>query len=205
MSFFPAVQSLLSDLKTNSDNIATNRLSLLSGLKDRLKAEIASERLVNLAFICTHNSRRSHISQLLAHLLVHHFKIANIACYSAGTEATAFNERAVEAFKFYGFEVTVSKPGENPLYEVSFGEGIPTALAFSKTVQDDSIPKENLFAVMTCSHAEENCPFIPGTAYRVALPFEDPKAHDDTPNEKQAYQDKIVEIGAELYWLFSRL
>ena len=83
MSFFPAVQSLLSDLKTDSDNIATNRLSLLSGLKDRLKAEIASKRVINVAFICTHNSRRSHISQLLAHLLVHHFKIANIACYSA--------------------------------------------------------------------------------------------------------------------------
>ena len=205
MGINPQIHELISGAAVLSKDLADERIYILDQLGEKLKAEIASKRVINVAFICTHNSRRSHISQLLAHLLVHHFKIANIACYSAGTEATAFNERAVEAFKFYGFEVTVSKPGENPLYEVSFGEGIPTALAFSKTFQDDSIPKENLFAVMTCSHAEENCPFIPGTAYRVALPFEDPKAHDDTPNEKQAYQDKIVEIGAELYWLFSRL
>ena len=105
----------------------------------------------------------------------------------------------------FDFEITITQQGENPLYEVYFGFGIPTAQAFSKTFQDDSIPKKNLFAVMTCSHAEENCPLIPGTAYRVALPYEDPKVFDDTPKEEKAYREKILEIGAELYWLFSRL
>lgn len=205
MGINPQVQDLISRTAELSKDVIESRIFILNQLGEKLKAEISSNRVVSLAFICTHNSRRSHISQLLAHLLLHHFKIANIACYSAGTEATAFNERAVEAFKFFGFKINITKPGKNPLYEVSFGDDIPTALAFSKTFQDDSISKENLFAVMTCSHAEENCPFIPGTTYRVALPYEDPKAYDDTPNEKQAYRDKIMEIGAELYWLFSRM
>jgi arsenate reductase (thioredoxin) len=205
MGINPQVQELISKTAELSKDLTESRTSILNQLGEKLNKEINAKNVVNLAFICTHNSRRSHISQLLAHLFINDFKISNIASYSAGTEATAFNERAVNAFKSFGFEINITQQGENPLYEVSFGDNIPTALAFSKTFQDDSISKENLFAVMTCSHAEENCPLIPGTTYRVALPYEDPKAFDDTPEEEKAYREKVLEIGAELYWLFSRL
>ena len=60
-------------------------------------------------------------------------------------------------------------------------------------------------AVMVCSHADENCPFIPGVRKRLSLPFEDPKEFDGKVNEKEAYLDSFWQICAELYCLMQCL
>ena len=93
---------------------------------------------------------------------------------------------------------------ENPVYQVEIAKGQDVINMSSKLFSDESIPKENLFAVMTCSDAEENCPFVPGSVFRHPLTYQDPKSFDDTPQESQAYTNKIMEIGSELYWLFEQ-
>jgi arsenate reductase len=57
---------------------------------------------------------------------------------------------------------------------------------------------------MTCTHADENCPFIPG-ATRISLPYEDPKAFDGTPEEEAIYAERCRQIARELLFAFSQV
>jgi arsenate reductase (thioredoxin) len=57
---------------------------------------------------------------------------------------------------------------------------------------------------MTCSHADENCPFIPG-AKRIALTYDDPKDFDGTPEESGKYSERVNEIGREILFAFSQI
>ena len=56
---------------------------------------------------------------------------------------------------------------------------------------------------MTCAHADENCPFIPGTEQRIPVRYKDPKTFDDTPEETAAYLNKSIEIATEMQYIFS--
>ena len=46
---------------------------------------------IQLMFVCTHNSRRSHISQQRAQASAAYLNVDNVQTFSGGTEATAFN------------------------------------------------------------------------------------------------------------------
>ena len=58
---------------------------------------------------------------------------------------------------------------------------------------------------MTCSHADENCPFIPGTEKRIPLNYEDPKAFDDMPEEAEMYDQRSMQIASELLFVFGKI
>ncbi|MEM6771423.1 MAG: protein-tyrosine-phosphatase, partial [Bacteroidota bacterium] len=73
-------------------------------------------------------------------------------------------------------------------------------ICFSKRYDDAVNPKANFAAVMTCSDADENCPFIPGADVRIPLTYEDPKVADGTPEEATVYDERLREIGRELLW-----
>lgn len=156
-----------------------------------------------LVFVCTHNSRRSQLGQVWAHVLAHHFQL-NIKSYSAGTEVTECNPRTIATLKAQGFQIQAEE-GENPLYKVFFAEGVAPIELWSKTIDDDSLPKENFVALMTCDHADENCPFIPGALARIPYRYEDPKAFDDTDLEAKMYQERSLEIAQDLHTIFSQL
>lgn len=49
--------------------------------------------------ICTHNSRRSHLSQLWAQVASFHFGIDQVAVYSAGTQARAIYPMILETLR----------------------------------------------------------------------------------------------------------
>ena len=71
---------------------------------------------------------------------------------------------------------------------------------------EDAINATKEFAaVMTCDHADENCPYIPGAEKRFPLRFEDPKASDDSPLEEKMYTQRSLQIGAEMMYLFDRV
>jgi arsenate reductase len=73
-------------------------------------------------------------------------------------------------------------------------------------VYDDPINATKDFAaVMTCDHADENCPFIPGAEKRFPLRFEDPKSFDGTVQEEEMYTQRSHQIGAELFFLFEKV
>ena len=177
---------------------------------DRIAGHIGERRdagkPVRLLFICTHNSRRSHMGQLWAAAAAGYFDIGGVETYSGGTEATAFNPRAVAALQRAGFGIEASDPAaENPKYAVSLGGGLPDLEAYSKRYMDPPNPTEGFVAVMTCSDADKACPFVAGSDLRIALPYVDPKVSDGTPEEAATYDERSRQIAREMVYLFSRV
>ena len=59
--------------------------------------------------------------------------------------------------------------------------------------------------MISCSHADENCPFIPGAEKRISLPYEDPKASDNTADEAKIYDERSIQIATEMKYVFGGL
>jgi arsenate reductase len=177
---------------------------------DRIAAHVTAEReagkTVRLLFICTHNSRRSHMGQLWAAAAARYFGIDGVETFSGGTEATAFNPRAVAALRRAGFSIEAGGAEEdNPKYSVSLGEEISAQEAYSKRYMDPPNPSDGFVAVMTCSDADKACPFVAGADLRIALPYVDPKVSDGTPEEAATYDERSRQIAREMVYLFSRV
>lgn len=200
-SFFPALEETFSSLPIFQ--IPAERMSVIDAMVDYILAKIKSNEEVRLNFICTHNSRRSQFSQIWAKTAADYHGI-EVFCYSGGVEVTAFNERAVSAIKRDGFKV-VQKGEENPVYFVFHGEESEPIVTFSKVYDDAINPNSGFAAVMTCDHADENCPFIPGAEKRIPLRFEDPKAFDGTVLEEKMYTERSHQIAAEMFLIFQRV
>lgn len=182
-----------------------DRRFLLQELIDYIQAKKNGEKPINLNFVCTHNSRRSHLSQIWAQTLASYFGISNIYCYSGGTEATALFPKVVDTLRHTGFNITKLAGEKNPIYAIKYGPDEMPVIGFSKTYDDPFNPVSNFAAIMTCSHADENCPFIPGAEKRIPLTFDDPKAFDGTDLQTEKYRERSLEIAAQLYYVFSRI
>jgi len=199
---YSSLQSYIEDLLTEFDQIPDNRRADLQKLTNYIQHRLEKEEVVQLNFICTHNSRRSHISQIWARTAAHYFGLENIQCFSGGTEATAFNKRAVAAMKRTGFHIEMATIGHNPHYQVYCGDHLLPIEIFSKIYHDDSNPKQDFAAIMTCDYADANCPFIPN-AQRFSLTYEDPKLADNTTEEAERYDERVRQIGRELFFAMS--
>jgi arsenate reductase len=200
----PAVERTIDKLINEFGQISNERKAAIAHLKIFIAENNDAGKKILLNFICTHNSRRSHISQIWAQTAAQYYGISNVETFSGGTEATAFNPRAVAAMKQAGFDITAIKDGENPVYKVKFSNDAPALTVFSKKFDDDFNPKTGFAAVMTCSHADDNCPFIPG-AKRIPLTFDDPKEFDGTPQESAKYSERVHDIGREILFAFSQI
>ena len=163
----------------------------------------SGEEVAALTFICTHNSRRSHLSQLWAATAAAWYGVDHVKTYSGGTEATAFNPRAVASIKRSGFQVETPDEEKNPHYSVKFAESAPAQECFSKKFADPFNPQKDFAAVMTCSQADKSCPLVRGAELRVSLPFVDPKEADGTPEEAATYDARSKQIGTEMFYLFA--
>jgi protein-tyrosine-phosphatase len=201
-------QELVTYIQTLEDDlseIGDKRKQKLNQLADFISSKIRNGNDAKLTFICTHNSRRSHFCLIWAAVLAHHFEQRpNIQTFSGGTEATAFNPRAVAAIRRAGFKVE-NPGGENPRYKVSYAENAAPLSCFSKTFDDEINPQDDFAAVITCSDADENCPVVPGTSLRIAIPYVDPKVSDGTPEEAQTYDERCRQIATEMYYMLSQL
>jgi arsenate reductase len=187
----------------DTDSVTVDRKDLLKPIKEYLILKTQQKVIPQLNFICTHNSRRSQLSQVWANVVADFYGY-NVNCFSGGTEITACNERTIASFERMGFTL-LNPGGENPHYELSYHENKTPIVLFSKIYDDFPNPKNNFAAVMTCSHADKNCPFIPGSDKRIALPYEDPKAADDTPKEAEIYDERSLQIAAEMKYVFCDL
>lgn len=194
--------STIEELKQGFDEIPSDRKKLLGKVADFIKQELEQSGAVKLNFICTHNSRRSHLAQIWTQTAAEYYDINNVETYSGGTEATAFNPRAVAAVERAGFDVE-NPGGENPKYKIRYSEDSDPMTCFSKTFDDSANPSENFAAIMTCSDADENCPFVPGTKFRTAVTYRDPKESDGTDREKETYDERCRQIGTEMFFMMS--
>ena len=185
------------------ESIEEDRLKVLQVLINYIQDKVNDHKGVKLNFICTHNSRRSQFSQIWGQVAANYYGV-DVKCYSGGVEVTAFNERAVASIERTGFKVE-AKGEENPLYSIWDSEDNDPIIAFSKVYDDDANPGEGFAAIMTCSHADENCPFIIGAEARIPVRYEDPKAFDDTDKEAEMYDARSKQIATELFYVFSKV
>lgn len=203
MPIINEVETKIIQLKDTFELIPNERKELLIQFAEYISNKLKNEKEVNLTFICTHNSRRSHISQIWAQTAAEYYNIPNVKCYSGGTEATAFNPRAVNAMRKAGFKIDKKDDSENPIYLVYYSDNKEPIECFSKVYSDEYNPQKEFAAIMTCSDADENCPVVLGADERFPIRYEDPKKFDDTPLEMEKYRERSEQIAIEMLYAFS--
>jgi protein-tyrosine phosphatase/arsenate reductase len=187
------------------DVIPKERQALLEKISNYISSKKESDQAIQLVYICTHNSRRSHFGQIWAQVAANYFNVKNVTSFSGGTEATAFNSNAINAIKRVGFDVKPLDETTNKRYHVVYNETENPIICFSKVYDDAQNPQTNFAAIMTCSDAEENCPFIPGIELRIGTTYNDPKAFDNTPLQDAKYDERCRQIALETLYVFSKV
>jgi len=204
-TLMPALHTYCEQRIGEFGEIPAERKDQLQQLADFVRDHVQAGKPARLTFICTHNSRRSHLAQIWAQTAAAYYGIADVETFSGGTEATAFNPRAVAALKRAGFSIPDPAAGTNPHYRVVFANDADPLDCFSKVYSDSPNPTADFCAVMTCSQADKNCPMVNGASRRIAIPYDDPKAFDGTPQESEKYDERCRQIGREMFYLFSRV
>jgi len=200
---FPEIEKVI--LSFNFETISEERKAVLQPLIDFIQNKANNKQEIRLNLICTHNSRRSHLSQVWAQTAATYYEVQNVFCYSGGTEATALFPMAVQTLEQQGFQIKTIAEGNNPVYAIKYSENVNPIIGFSKTFDSDFNPKSEFAAIMTCSQADGGCPFIAGAEKRIPITFEDPKAFDNTPQQAEKYQERSIQIGTELFYVFSKI
>lgn len=201
----PQLSAYISTIKEDFSEIPQDRVEELDKIAAFIQKQVNAGQPVQLTYICTHNSRRSHFGQIWGATAAAYYNIPIVKTYSGGTEASAFNERAVAACERAGFDIKKTSEGKNPVYQVSYGTDSEPLKAFSKKYDDASNPQSNFCAIMTCSQADEACPVVKGAAARIAVPYDDPKAFDGTPQETAKYDERCKQIATETLYVFSKV
>lgn len=200
------VAAFCNDLEQEFNLIATERKARLAQLSSYLSKKYAKNQIPKLIVICTHNSRRSHVGQLWLAIGADYFGLPEMQTFSGGTEATAFNPRAVKAMRKMGLDITtLDVDEENPIYQITWKEKMNPYYAFSKKYDVSPNPKKEFGAIMVCTSADEGCPIVTGCDFRLALPFEDPKNFDDTDLEAEKYDERVRQIGREVLFALSQI
>ena len=184
--------------------ISEDRKILLLKISEAIGFEYSKNEVVNLNFICTHNSRRSQLSQVWSFFAAEYFKL-NINSFSGGTEVTAFHRNTVKTLQKAGFTFHVEDfSHQNPKYSISFEQTNARILGFSKRF-NHPINTHPFMAITTCNNADTNCPFIPIASHRFHLPFIDPKSSDGSEQQNETYLKTNQQIAAEIFLIFSEV
>ena len=191
------------DLTQNFDAIPTERKVLLNKISNYIQQKKDTNQPIQLMYVCTHNSRRSHFGQIWAAVAAEYYGIKNVVTFSGGTEATAFNVNAIKALKEIGFEIQAKVDSVNPIFEVKYSDESNPIICFSKVYDDPFNPTSNFAAIMTCGDAEENCPFIAGVELRIGTTYKDPKEFDGTDLQDSKYNERALQIALETLYVFS--
>jgi len=186
-------------------HIPPERKVVLQPLIDYIQNKVDTQLEVRLNFICTHNSRRSHLSQIWAQTMAFHFNVSSVFCYSGGTEATEMFPKVVDILRYQGFQIQKLNDSENPVYSVKFDENENPIICFSKTFDDSFNPQSQFAAIITCSSADEGCPFIVGAEVRFPIKYDDPKVFDDTALMNEKYTERSLQIASEMHYVFFQI
>jgi arsenate reductase len=202
-NLFPAIENVIATL--NFESISEERKTILQPLVDYIQTKVNNQQEIRLNLICTHNSRRSHLSQVWAQTAAAHYGIKNVFSYSGGTEATAMFPMAAKTLAKQGFQIKTIAEGNNPVYAIKYAANAHPVIGFSKTFDNDFNPQSEFAAILTCSSADQGCPFIAGAELRIPITFEDPKAFDNTPQQAEKYEERSLQIATELCCVFSQI
>jgi hypothetical protein len=199
------VRPYIEKLTDEFDQIPADRQNELNKVALFIRTKIQAGEPAQLTFICTHNSRRSHLAQIWTQTAAAYYDVEGVKAFSGGTEATAMNIRTIDALRRVGFSLTETTGGSNPVYLVKFSDTKPEIRGYSKVYSAEGNPKDNYAALMTCSQADKSCPLVKGSIFRVAIPYDDPKAADGTPEEAARYDERTQQIGREMFYMISQV
>lgn len=202
---FPEIKKYCDELIKEFDKIPEQRKMILDKITRYIVAKRTENKAVQLVYICTHNSRRSQFGQVWAQVAAAYFEVKNIHTFSGGTKATAFHANAIQTLKKNGFKISASSNVSNPVYTIAFDDTEKPILCFSKVYDHPANPATDFMAVMTCSDAEENCPFVAGADLKIATTYDDPKAFDDTELQGLKYGERCRQIAMEIFYVFSNV
>lgn len=200
---FPNISKAIQTLDVA--HVSEERKAMLQPLIDFIQDKTSLEQQIRLIFICTHNSRRSHFAQVWAQSLAFYFDVPRVHCYSGGTETTALFPEVVSSLEDSGFQIQRLSEGSNPVHGIRYAANEPPVIGFSKTYPHAFNPQSKFAAIMTCSEADGNCPFVPGAEKRISIPYEDPKLFDNTPKQAEKYLERSMQIATELCYVFSQI
>jgi arsenate reductase (thioredoxin) len=189
----------------DASHISEDRKETLFPLVEYIRLKMRLKEAIRLNFICTHNSRRSHLSQIWAQAMAHYFGINNLACYSGGTEATALFHKVAETLNDQGFDIIKLSEEKNPIYAIKYSSNEPTAICFSKKYDHPFNPSNGFAAILTCDSADEKCPVVAGADARIPIKYSDPKAYDNMEVMDEKYAERSLEIGQEMWWVFQQV
>jgi len=199
----PKLTSIIENFST--ENITSDRAEVLEKLISYIKDKTSKDEIIRLNFICTHNSRRSHLSQIWAQTMAYHFGIKNINCYSGGTETTAMFPKVAETLSHQGFDILKLSETSNPVYAVKYAKNEYPIICFSKEYNHAFNPMSNYAAIVTCNSADEACPIIYGAEARFPVKYDDPKVFDGTELMDAKYAECSLQIGEEMWWVFKSI
>ena len=186
--------------------IPVERQRELELVADWIAGRLANNQPARLVFICTHNSRRSHFSQIWAAVAAWYYSLDYVQTFSGGTEVTAMNPRVADSLRRSGMVVeTENSADSNPRFHVRFSAGQPPLICFSKLYSESPNPEQDYCAVMTCSHADEACPVVAGCSLRAPVRYEDPKISDGTAGEAETYDMRSRQICREMLDMMRRV
>ncbi|NHN27901.1 protein-tyrosine-phosphatase [Flavobacterium jejuense] len=200
---YKKISNIVENLASNS--VSEERKELLQPFVDYIQKRVDAKQSINLNFICTHNSRRSHLSQIWAQTMAFYYDIKHVTTYSGGTEATAVFFKVIDTLKVQGFEIQKLSEGNNPVLAIKYDENELPIVGFSKTFDNSFNPKSNFAAIMTCSSADEGCPFIAGAERRFPIRYNDPKEYDGTALMDEKYLESSEVIASEMAYVFSKI
>src|SRR6267378_967689 len=204
-NLLPELKPYVNDVAHELGTVSTERREVLDKIATDVATRLEAGKRADMTFICTHNSRRSHMSQIWAATAAYYYGLDNVHTYSGGTQATACNCRTVAAMRRVGFDIADATAGENPIYLVRYATDRPVIRAYSKLYNADGNPKRDFMALMTCSVADKTCPVVQGAISRYAIHYADPRLCDDTPTETEAYNERCREIAREMFYIMSEV
>lgn len=205
-AFLPRLRAYIAEVTAELALVPPERQEALREIAAVMGRELEAGRDARLTFICTHNSRRSHLSQIWLQTAAAWYGLDRVRAYSGGTEVTACNCRTVTALRRAGFALSdATGPGDNPVYRVSYASNRPPVLAYSKHYRAAGNPRHGFIALMTCSVADRSCPRVEGALARFAIHYADPRLCDDLPTETAAYDARCREIAREMFFLLAEV
>lgn len=186
-------------LEAEVEGTSLHRKRVLDQIITYIRKQQSNNQSVQLMFVCTHNSRRSQFGQIWTAILSAHYGL-NLLAFSGGTEVTKTHATVLDVFKQLQVPILSEDETTNQKHLIHIDN--KTITVFSKLYNHPHNPKSNFAALMTCSEAAENCPYIQGCDLRIPLSYDDPKIFDGTNEELNAYQKTSDEVARELVYVF---
>ena len=194
-----------SSLSSEFNQIPADRKEYLNQLVSYIAEQQKAQKVINLVFVCTSNSRRSHMAQVWSQIASYYYNINNVNTFSGGTEKTKVNKNALLALEKTGIFLQSHQQSENPVWFAFVGVKFTPMILFSKVYTDSTNPSKNFGAVMVCAEANESCPIVAGADFRLGLPYQDPKAFDNTAQQNEKYDERCRQIAREMFYVFSQI